>query len=342
MDRHVPPLQSRRVSRTLVTCFDNHHRHLRPSSQLHRSDSLQVFGLETSGVIWHGLEQGIDAQDCTSRRSLPLLLIHGTAGSSHCWRPVMDELGSEVSVLVPDLPGHGRTTCTRHRRHGIEEMAADLASLLAELGYARVDVVAGHSAGAAIALALASAGSAHSGDAPATRGQGHGRPALEIGAILGIAPSLVPPPAFYTLMLGPLLAPIVGSTASIAAAALLARTTRTADRLLDSTGSVIAEPQRAVYRELLSSRTHIQGAVDFMTATRLPELLPRLSGLHCPAHFLIGEDDPWIPVRPLREVIERYMPAARIESCRGGHLLPESQPQRVATILAALLGTGAG
>jgi magnesium chelatase accessory protein len=341
VDRHGPALHARSVSRTLVTCCDNHIRHLRPSSQLHRFDSLQVFKLETSGVAWHGLKQGIDAQACASERSLPLLLIHGTAGSSHCWRPVLEELGAGISVLVPDLPGHGRTVCTRHRRHGIEEMAADLAALLAELGYARVGVVAGHSAGAAIALELARAGASQSRDASANRAQGPSPPALEIGVILGIAPSLVPPPAFYTLMLGPLLAPIVGSAASIAAAALLTRTTRTADRLLDSTGSVIAESQRAVYRELLSSRTHLQGAVDFMTATRLPDLLPRLSGLRGPAHFLIGEDDPWIPVRPLREVIERYMPAARIESCRGGHLLPESQPARVAASLKALLGEGA-
>jgi len=291
-------------------------------------------------VTWHGLKQESDAQARAAQRSLPLLLIHGTAGSSHCWRPVLEKLGSAISVLVPDLPGHGQTVCARHHRHGIEEMAADLAALLAELGYARVCVVAGHSAGAAIALELALAAASRPGDAGANRAHGPSLPAIEIGAILGIAPSLVPPPAFYTLMLGPILAPIVGSAASVAAAALLTRTTRTADRLLDSTGSVIAESQRAVYRELLSSRTHLQGAVDFMTATRLPALLPRLSRLRCPAHFLIGEDDPWIPAGPLREVIERYMPAARIESCRGGHLLPESQPARVAASLQALLGTG--
>ena len=296
---------------------------MHPSRQLPTKDSIEAFGLDTLGMAWRGLWRGLGRQNepdlKTDRRTLPLLLIHGTAGSSHCWRPVLQGLAPQVSALIPDLPGHGQTTCTRHRRHGIDEMAFDLASLLKRLGFERVEVVAGHSAGAAIGLALASA------------------PGIEIGTVFGIAPSLVPPPAIYTLMLGPLLAPIVGSAASIAAAALLTRTTRTADRLLDSTGSVISDAQRAVYRELLASRAHLQGAVDFMTATRLPELLPRLAGLQCKVHFLLAEDDPWIPAKQLRQVIERHLPSARIESCQGGHLLPESRSELVAERLRAIL-----
>lgn len=273
------------------------------------------------------------------RRTLPLLLIHGTAGSSHCWRPVLERLDPGLGVLVPDLPGHGTTVCSRHRRHGIDEMAHDLAGLLTHLGFERIEVVAGHSAGAAIGLAMALAASNPPLEST-TRGPPHGQaraPKIEIGSVFGIAPSLVPPPALYTLMLGPLLAPIVGSSASIAAASLLTRTTRTADRLLDSAGSDISQAQRAAYRELLASRAHLQGAVDFMAATRLPELLPRLAGLRCEAHFLLAEDDPWIPAGRLRRVIERTMPGASLESCRGGHLLPESRPELVTERLTILL-----
>jgi magnesium chelatase accessory protein len=214
-------------------------------------------------------------------------------------------------------------------------MAHDLAALLSRLGFDRVEVVAGHSAGAAIGLALALGDPAlHDERAAPHRARATG---IEVGTVFGIAPSLVPPPALYTLMLGPLLAPLVGSAASIAAASLLTRTTRTADRLLDSTGSEISETQRADYRKLLASRTHLQGAVDFMAATRLPDLLQTLQGLRCDTHFLLAEDDPWIPSERLRAVIERHLPRAGIESCRGGHLLPESRPERVAERIAAML-----
>jgi magnesium chelatase accessory protein len=308
---------------------------LHPFRQPQETDSPAAFRLDTPGTVWHGLGRGVDFCGQASRRTLPLLLIHGTAGSSHCWRPVLHRLAPEIEVLAPDLPGHGQTGCARHRRHGIDEMAHDLATLLSQLGFERVEVVAGHSAGAAIGLALALGESAL--DMKRAAPESGRAPAIEIGTVFGIAPSLVPPPALYTLMLGPLLAPLVGSAASIAAASLLTRTTRTADRLLDSTGSEICETQRADYRKLLASRTHLQGAVDFMAATRLPGLLEKLQALRCDTHFLLAEDDPWIPSGRLREVIERHLPGAGIESCRGGHLLPESRPERVAERVAAML-----
>jgi len=279
---------------------------------------------------------------------LSLLLLHGTAGSSHCWQPLLERLDPEVGVLVPDLPGHGASRCHRHSRHGIEDMAADLAELLHGLGYNKVDVVAGHSAGAAIALALAlgSPAGCHGASGDGSRQAGGaqapsrtGARGLIVGTVLGIAPSLVPPPPLYTTMLGPLLAPLVGSTPSIAAAALLARTTGLTDRLLASTGSTIAPAQRERYRQLLKSRAHVRGAVDFMTATRLPDLLARLSGLACPSHFLIADDDPWIPAGALRDILSRHLPQAELEGCRGGHLLPESRPELVANHIKQLLAT---
>lgn len=38
-----------------------------------------------------------------------LLLVHGMAGSSATWQPVIDELADHFTVVAPDLPGHGRS-----------------------------------------------------------------------------------------------------------------------------------------------------------------------------------------------------------------------------------------
>ena len=40
----------------------------------------------------------------------PLLLIHGFTGTGHAWNPFVDELGAHHTVIIPDLPGHGRST----------------------------------------------------------------------------------------------------------------------------------------------------------------------------------------------------------------------------------------
>ncbi|PHP67333.1 alpha/beta hydrolase [Zhengella mangrovi] len=39
----------------------------------------------------------------------PLVLLHGFGGSHHVWEPVAPALSRDRLVLVPDLPGHGRS-----------------------------------------------------------------------------------------------------------------------------------------------------------------------------------------------------------------------------------------
>lgn len=256
-----------------------------------------------------------------------VLMLHGTGGARSSWRTVIEALPTHLTVIAPDLPGHGQTRCQRHGRHGLEAMADDLQDLLVGMGLNRVDLVVGHSAGAAVALwlALRSARQSHT----------------PIGAVLGIAPSLVPPPALYRLSLGPLLAPLLTSMPSAAAAALIARNTRLVDMLLASTGSQIAPQQAHAYRALLADPVHVKGALDFMAATDLPALLTALDhgralgGLPC--EFLLAPDDHWIPKRALEPIIAEHLPAAVVHHCEGGHLLPESQPHRVAQLIEALI-----
>jgi len=163
---------------------------------------------------------------------------------------------------------------------------------------------------------------------------------LQIGSLLGIAPSLVPPPALYTLILGPLLAPLVGSDLSVNATAALARSTGLVDRLLASTGSTIGPEQREAYRLLFGDTGHVRGAIHFMAATDLPGLLERLPQLPTQTiatGFMVADDDPWIPAHALLPILSSRMPGAAVERLRGGHMLPEATPQRVAAAIESLM-----
>jgi pimeloyl-ACP methyl ester carboxylesterase len=84
---------------------------------------------------------------------LPVLLVHGWGGSGRYWHSLIERLESRFALIVPDLPGVGRSLPVQ-RPHDIFDHVATLEALLADQQITRVQIV-GHSMGAAIALVLA-------------------------------------------------------------------------------------------------------------------------------------------------------------------------------------------
>ena len=87
---------------------------------------------------------------------VPLLCIHSAGQSGVQWRAVLRELPAHgYRVIVPDLPGHGRSDNPRSGPiRDLGDYAAWLAELLLELGVER-PLIAGCSIGGKIALELA-------------------------------------------------------------------------------------------------------------------------------------------------------------------------------------------
>ncbi len=81
----------------------------------------------------------------------PLLIAHGLFGSARNWRAIAGRLGSEREVITVDMRNHGESP--RAGSQGYEEMAGDLAEVIAAHG-ACADVL-GHSMGGKAAMALA-------------------------------------------------------------------------------------------------------------------------------------------------------------------------------------------
>jgi pimeloyl-ACP methyl ester carboxylesterase len=91
----------------------------------------------------------------TPAQVAPILLIHGWGTAGFYWRETAQALSSTAQVIVPDLPGTGRSQPVRSAQNMFDQVAT-LAALLDELKVARVQVV-GHSMGGAMALLLAQA-----------------------------------------------------------------------------------------------------------------------------------------------------------------------------------------
>jgi len=79
-----------------------------------------------------------------------VLLVHGMAGSSSMWKPILSRIAPHVTYLAPDLPGHGRSDKPRGD-YSLGAQSSLLRDLLTTLGHDRVTVV-GQSLGGGIAL----------------------------------------------------------------------------------------------------------------------------------------------------------------------------------------------
>jgi pimeloyl-ACP methyl ester carboxylesterase len=86
-------------------------------------------------------------------RGEPLLLLHGGLGSIDMFGPVLPMLAKERQVIGVDLHGHGRTALG-DRPISLVDMGDDMATVLKQLGYDKVDVL-GYSLGAGVAFRLA-------------------------------------------------------------------------------------------------------------------------------------------------------------------------------------------
>ncbi|GFE52128.1 esterase [Roseobacter cerasinus] len=80
------------------------------------------------------------------------LIVHGLYGSGRNWGVIAKRLSNVLHVITPDLRNHGQSPWDDS--HGYEDLAQDLAGLIAQLG-GPVHVV-GHSMGGKAAMVLAS------------------------------------------------------------------------------------------------------------------------------------------------------------------------------------------
>lgn len=248
-----------------------------------------------------------------------VLLLHGTGASAHSWADTMPALLPHATVLAVDLPGHGFTTGAALDQLKLPQIAHELDALLSTLGLGAPVLVAGHSAGAALALRWALS------------------TAQPPQAIVGFNPSLVPPPALYTQFMAPLVSPL--ATSSLVATQLAKRAAKGSliERMLASTQSVVPVAQRRCYETLFSNPAHVRGTMGFMAGADLPAVNAAAASLRMPLLFVLGAQDTWVPEHRLRRVLATSYPEADVVRWEGGHVLHEAQPDRAAALLLQAL-----
>ncbi len=259
-------------------------------------------------------------QRAGSQTGLPrLLLLHGTGSSLQSWAPCLPGLAEHFSLLIPDLPGHGGSEGFADGQASPARMAQALGELLAALDW-QPELVAGHSAGAAVMVQMCL-----DGLLPQARG------------LLAVNGALQPLPGLMGVV-----APAVAKLAARSGAWLPAWVTRHAGQpralknLIASTGSRLDESGVQHYRELLAQPAHVRGVLDMLASWRLEDLQARLPELHLPLWLAAGLADRTVaPVQSLE--LARWLPGASFHPLPGlGHLAHEEAPERVNGLLMGL------
>jgi len=284
-----------------------HSPSLGPGGYVWPHPEWSIFPL-VKGLQWH-------VQVLGDQSLPPLLLLHGTGSACHSWTGLASLLSSRYFLIIPDLPGHGRTGDPGDAGLSLHGMSNSLHDLLDTLQVEPVEVW-GNSAGAAIACKMVIDQHIHP------------------KRIVSINGALVPPAGMPLHIFSPIAKFLASLPFVPHIFARHARDTEAVINLISGTGSHLNADGIALYKALMSSPAHCGAALRMMAQWDLASLEKQLPLLTVPVDLIVGQLDRTIPPSEVFR-IQRVIPHATILSLPGlGHLAQEEDPE--ACLAAAL------
>jgi pimeloyl-ACP methyl ester carboxylesterase len=241
-----------------------------------------------------------------------LVLVHGLAGSTAWWGPVVPTLAQNFRVIRVDLAGHGRSPIARHG-YDTAAHARNVAAALDELGVTRFALV-GHSTGGYVATALAE----------------QRRDAVAALTVIDTGPSpkaIIPQGVLSRLALFPVPGRLLWRVQSEATIRKLLRA-GAFFREVDIPREVIESIQGMTHNAFARTAA---GSLDYMRTCSVPD---RLSSLGLPVQVIFGAEDRRYRASSSADEY-RVVPDARIELLEGvGHTPMMEDPPATGRLLA--------
>ncbi len=228
-----------------------------------------------------------------------LVFLHYFGGSSETWTAVIDRLADSARCVAPDLRGFGESEAVG--QYAMADYADDLEGMVEALGLTRY-IVVGHSMGGKIALAFAM------------------RQPAGLQSLILIAPS----PPSHEPMPESERSRLLSTHGERAAAEETARKIAVSPLTNVQFEQVVADNLRtseAAWRAWLKygSREDFAGSMDKITV---------------PVLVIVGEADPVLPPRLIKEQVVSRIAGARLVTVPGtGHLLPLENPEATAQLI---------
>lgn len=267
--------------------------------------------VEAGGIRWHVQQSGSGPR---------LLLVHGTAASTHSWRDLIPILSKRYTVVAMDLPGHGFTAPVPATQSSIAGLSNLLAALLGELKFDPAYVV-GHSAGAVVLCNMALSRQ------------------IDPRVVVSVNGAFLPLVGTASALFAPL-AKLLASSPFLPR--LLARRAAHRDnvaRVLESTGSHLDDAGIDFYARLVQQPGHITAALRMMSQWDLEAFLTQLPLLRQPLALLVASNDKAVPLQQAFEVMQHVANTTLFPLPELGHLAHEEQPALVADRILQICAT---
>lgn len=252
-----------------------------------------------------------------------ILLVHGMAGSSSSWVPILEDLGREATYLAPDLPGHGRSAKPRGD-YSLGAQAGFLRDFLAALGHDRATVV-GTSLGGGIAMQFAYQHPERCERLVLVGSGGLGEEVMPLLRVLAVPGAEVVLPVVCLPFIRDTVESVTGFLGRIG----LRPDPVTAEMWRSYTSLTEPETRDAFVQTLRAVVDHRGQRVSAKDKLYLSKDVPTL--------VIWGDADPVIPVSHAREAAEA-MPGSTLELMEGcGHFPYVEEPRRFVEILVRFM-----
>jgi len=120
------------------------------------SECRQAGLVVASAQLPIGHVEYLHSKDANTHLSEAIVMLHGATSDRTSWPRFAKHLDSKLPLVIPDLPGHGKSIANTHLDYSIQGQSEHLKTLLATLGIHRVHLI-GNSMGGAIAIHFAAA-----------------------------------------------------------------------------------------------------------------------------------------------------------------------------------------
>ena len=273
--------------------------------------------VDVPGVRFHVIDQGT-----APAGSPPILMLHGLAGQVHHFNfHLVDALAKTTRVVAIDRPGSGYSTRARDTAIRIDHQADAVAQLLTALQIDKAFVV-GHSLGGALALTLALR---------------HPERVAGLALIAPLTRLLDNPPAVFRPLAvrGYLLRRLLAWTVITPSFLWRGR------RVLPMVFGPESPPRGYTHKaggllslrpsQFIAATEDLEGVVASFRdiSSRFAELAQRPR----PIGMIFGREDRVLDHDTHVGFLQSALPQIRVDSVSGGHMLPVTQPERVAQFI---------
>ncbi|MEM6530992.1 MAG: alpha/beta fold hydrolase BchO [Myxococcota bacterium] len=264
--------------------------------------------VEIDAIRWHVQVGG---------KGPAVLLLHGTGSSSHSFRDALPALVEDMTVIAPDLPGHGFSRASTSVPRTLPAMARALTLLLQSLEL-RPGVIVGHSAGAAIGAQMAL--------------DGH----FDVHTLVSVNGALTPFTGVARVVLPAMARAFAKLNWPARRIARDARRPRAVDRMLGGTGSLLDPRGRELYTRLVQREEHVRGTVAMTAAWDLSPLAQQLHRLPCALVAVSGSRDKTVRPDRARRVAAEVPHGSFVDWAGLGHLAHEEDPKRFVELVLSV------